>query len=280
MRKLPKPTDLPEKVFEKCISNVADPDLKRRLLTCKQEVISDSQAFELHAMNTTLHLITEKSIVGDNVDKKEMEKVYTSRMVPKKSPGRDYYDKLMTLPKNGICPLCGHRVVQTLDHHLPKAHHPSLVVTPINLIPACSDCNKSKLNSRPASPDEEPLHPYFDDIEDDRWLYADVIHGNPVSLRYYVDTPRHWDSTKAARVRNHFDSLKLSRLYSIQAATELADIKHHLSKLYHSAGLDAVRNQLLDSAESCEQQYINYWKTAMYHALAQDPWYHNTGVIQ
>lgn len=280
MRKLPKPTDLPEVVFEKCISNVADPELKRRLLTCKQEVISDSQVFEQHATNTTLHLIAEKTTVGDNVGKKELEKVYTFRMVPKKSPGRIYYDKLMTLPKNGICPLCGQRVVQTLDHHLPKAHHPSLVVTPLNLVPSCSDCNKGKRNSRPASPEEEPLHPYFDDIENEQWLYADVIHGNPVSIRYYVDTPSHWDSIKSARVQNHFDSLKLSRLYSIQAATELADIKHHLSKLYHSAGPDAVRIQLLDSAKSCEQQYLNYWKTAMYYALAEDTWYHNSGVIQ
>lgn len=279
MRKLPKPTDKPEVVFATCISKVRNSNLKLRLMSCEQEIIEDSRAFNRHAMTNTLHLIAEKNVIGNGVSKEEMEKVYTGRMVNKNSPGRMFYDKLITTPKNGICPLCGHRVVQTLDHHLPKAHHPSLVVTPTNLVPSCSDCNKSKLNSRPSSPDEEPLHPYFDDIEDDRWLYAQVIHGNPVSLRYYVSAPSHWDSTTANRVSNHFETLELSRLYSIQAATELADNKYRLSKLFYSAGPDVVRNQLLDSAESCEQQHLNYWKTAMYYALAQDQWYHNVGVL-
>ncbi|SFM51468.1 hypothetical protein SAMN03159341_14111 [Paenibacillus sp. 1_12] len=280
MRKLPKPTDQPEVVYTTCISRVRDPSLKIRLMTCKQEIIDDSLAFDQHATNNTLHLIAEKNVVGNNVLKNEMEKVYTDRMVGKTSPGRVYYDKLITAPKNGICPLCGHRVVQTLDHHLPKAHHPSLVVSPANLVPSCSDCNKSKLNTRPSSPDEEPLHPYFDDIEGDRWLYAEVIQGNPVAFQYFVSPPSHWDSVKANRVQNHFDTLELSRLYSIQAATELSDITYLLSKIYQTVGADAVRNQLSDSAESCEQQHLNYWKTAMYYALAQSTWFHTVGVNQ
>lgn len=280
MRKLPLPIDKPEVVFKACISKVRNPTLKRQLESCEQEIIKDSNTFIRHAKKNTLHLISEKSAVGNGVSKSEMEKVYTDRMAKKTAPGRAFYDKLITTPKNGICPLCGHRIVQTLDHHLPKAKHPSLVVSPVNLIPACSDCNKSKLDKQPSSPEEEPLHPYFDDIENDRWLYAEVIQGNPVSIKYFVKAPPEWDAVKAARVKNHFKSLELSRLYSIQAATELADIKHRLSRIFLLAGADAVREQLLDSAESCEHQHVNYWKTAMYYALAQDTWYHNIGVLQ
>ncbi|MEK4250339.1 HNH endonuclease [Paenibacillus sp. FSL W7-1287] len=272
--------DKTEVVFKACISKVKNHALKQQLESCEQEIIKDSKNFIRYAKRNMLHLIPEKSVVGNGVSKTEMEKVYTDRMAKKSAPGRAFYDKLITTPKNGICPLCGHRIVQTLDHHLPKAKHPSLVVSPINLIPACSDCNKIKLDKQPTSPEEEPLHPYFDDVENDRWLYAEVIQGNPISLRYHVKAPSQWDAVKAARVKNHFASLGLARLYSIQAATELADIKHRLNKLYHSSGPDAVRSHLLDSAESCEQQHLNYWKTAMYHALAQDTWYHNSGVNQ
>jgi 5-methylcytosine-specific restriction endonuclease McrA len=280
MRKLDKPTDRPEVVFAACISRVRNPDLKRRLISCEQEIINDSQAFEQHILRNTTHQIPEKTIVAGAVSKEEMEKVYTVRMAKKGAPGRVFYDKLITAPKNGICPLCGHRVVETLDHYLPKAHHPSLVVTPINLVPSCSDCNKSKLNARPSSCDEELIHPYFDDIENDRWLYAEVIQGNPVSLRYYVNAPDHWDTVKAKRVQKHFETLQLARLYSVQAATELGDMKYFLTKLYHMAGPDAVRQHLLDRAESCEKQHINSWKTAMYYALAQSLWFYMEGVIQ
>ncbi|WP_386081130.1 hypothetical protein [Terrilactibacillus laevilacticus] len=49
-------------------------------------------------------------------------------------------------------------------------------------------------------------------------------------------------------VKNHFETLELFRLYSIQAATELADTKQIFYKLYHSAGSVAVSKQFLDSA--------------------------------
>lgn len=278
MRKLDKPTDLPEVVFAACISRVRNRELKERLISCEQEIIDDTNKFEQNASIVSLHLIPEKSMVSGVVSKDEMEKVY-DRMVQKTNPGRIYYDKLITSPKNGICPLCGHRIVETLDHHLPKAHHPSLAVAPVNLIPACSDCNHAKLNFRPNSSEEEPIHPYFDDYESERWLYADVIQDNPVSLRYFVRPPIAWDDIRTKRITNHLKNLKLARLYSVQAATELGDMKHLFQKLFHTAGPSAVSNHLQDCAVSCEIQHKNYWKTAMYHALAECTWFHTEGVL-
>jgi hypothetical protein len=160
----------------------------------------------------------------------EMSAIYTGRMAKKGGPGRSIYDELMATPAHGRCPLCGHRQVSTLDHHLPKAHYPALAVAPVNLVPSCMDCNKAKTNTFPLASEDETLHPYFDDIEDDPWLRADVIHTAPAALRFYVDPPAEWDDTITARVRLHFKIIGLGALYAAQAAEEMLNIRHYLSQ--------------------------------------------------
>jgi hypothetical protein len=194
-------------------------------------------------------------------------------MVAKKSPGRDVYDKLMSLAYYGKCPLCGQRDVSTLDHYLPKAHYPALAVAPLNLVPACKDCNKAKLASLPASAEEEMLHPYFDDIDGDRWLYADVVEGAPAALRFRVDGPDDWDDILVARVTLHFETLGLGPLYAAQGADELLNIRHQLQTIFNAGGEQLVRDELLTRAESSRTARLNGWRVAAYEAYAQSDWF-------
>ena len=102
-----------------------------------------------------------------------MIKVYTNRMAKEGAPGRPVYNALKLAARR--CPLCGHRDVSTLDHYLPKTAFPLLCVTPSNLVPACSDCNKVKSDALPATAADQTLHPYFDDADQDAWLKAEVV---------------------------------------------------------------------------------------------------------
>lgn len=167
MKKLLKPNDSALDVFNACIDRVRDEDLKRRLIACSQEI--EDSSIEFDAKVSIAH--------------------YTSRMAKKLAPGRIYYDKLMSLPDHGRCPLCSQRVVSTLDHHLPKAHFPSLAVSPFNLIPACQDCNKTKSEDIPICSEEETLHPYYDDVEAFVWVKAKIRESIPVAIEFYVEPP-------------------------------------------------------------------------------------------
>ena len=215
--------------------------------------------------------------VSGQVSADEMVKVYTDRMVGKQSPGRIYYDKLKSTPPHGRCPLCGQRVVSTLDHHLPKANYPALAVTPINLIPSCNDCNKIKSNNIPTCAAEETLHPYFDDVEIDYWLKCTVIEETPVSVHFYADPPEHWDDLLSNRVRYHFTSLELSKLYVSHASEELISICTLMQNTFNSGGMLSVKELLLDTASSRATVFKNSWQTAMYIALANNDWYCNGG---
>jgi hypothetical protein len=129
---LDPPNHTATRTFKKCISRVRNQGLKARLENVTQEVVNASDEFAIAAANHSLHEITPADLVGGDVTVGEMEKVYTQRMAKKKSPGRDIYDDLITASAQGKCPLCGQRLVSTLDHHLPNACWASQSATCLN----------------------------------------------------------------------------------------------------------------------------------------------------
>lgn len=274
MRKLPKPNECVLEVFSDCISNIRNVELKSRLEACKDEIINASTDFEKKVMNNQTHMIQSNTKVADLVTNDEMSKVYTDKMAKKVAPGRKYYDKLLASPKNGICPLCGQRTVSTLDHYLPKKKYSVLAVTPINLIPACKDCNKDKGEKEFKSAFEETIHPYFDDIENEQWLFANIVEDEEIAITFYVKQPSSWNETLFKRVKRHFDIFKLNALYSSHAAEEICNIRYSLLKVYRNSGSEELKSYIKEFWDSNEDSHLNSWRTAMYRALYENDWFY------
>jgi hypothetical protein len=121
--------------------------------------------------------------------------------------------------------------------------------TPVNLVPACMDCNMNKTNATPTCAEEQTIHPYFDDIEDELWLTATVVEERPAALLFDVAPPAHWPDVLAARVQKHFSTFRLQYLYGVNAAREMAQQRGLLKKLHAGAGAADVRAYLQDQAE-------------------------------
>lgn len=277
MRKINKPDYNVETVFKACISLVKNKDLKDRLTLCIPFLNSSEQDFSQRFSKFEIYKISLQTLINGNVTTEEMEKVYTNRMAKKDSPGRLYYDKILASAPQGRCPLCGQRIASTLDHYLPKSEFPTLAVTPINLIPACSDCNKIKQNSIPANAKEQTLHPYFDDIELDVWLKAKIIHNNPCAFEFYIDPPDIWGALARQRIEYHFTQLEIQKLYSAHAAEELSNISKSLSNILEKGGGEGVRVFLQDAADSRKVVNKNSWQSAIYAAMANDQWFYDGG---
>jgi len=210
------------------------------------------------------------------VSASEMKDVYTSRMVPEPSRGRPIYDHIFEL-SGGRCPMCMHRDVRSLDHFLPKARYTILSVTPLNLIPCCSDCNKNKKSDAPAAAEEMTMHPYFDAFDHEPWLSAEVMQTQPAHFRFYVDAPGSWDATTTKRAEMHFDTFKLSDLYASEAANELLGIRWSLELVHGRTGEPGVTEYLVELALSRYLHRLNCWQTAMYRAMSKSPWFCSGG---
>jgi len=263
--------------FRTCVSKIRSAELRRRLISVEPDIAAASADYKLHAMNRTLNLIGASDSVGGIVTKDEMVNVYDRRMAAKKSPGRPIYDKIKLLPKGDRCPFCDQRNVSTLDHILPKGLYPTLAVTPLNLVGACMECNKAKLSIAPKNSDEVVLHPYFDDISGEQWLVARVVRQSPCAIIFDIKPPTSWDNLTETRARKQFILLKLSYLYSSEAARELANIRHNLDSHLEAGGPAAVRSELMRQWRSRRENRLNSWQTAMYEAIAHDSWFCNGG---
>ncbi|MES2011734.1 MAG: HNH endonuclease [Pseudomonadota bacterium] len=268
MRKLKKPTRDAKTVYELCISKVKKPALKAALAAISPTVQGEAASYEVRATAGNLHTMATFPNIG-GLTNKEFNKVYTSRMASPKAPGRAIYDEIFISSK--ICPLCGHGKVTTVDHHLPKAHYPALTVTPVNLVPACSDCNKLKDDVVSSVPTRQTIHPYYDDFDLDQWLFANINQVDHV-FEFHVKRPEIWSQTKYLRAKFHLKTFGLPTLFSLHAVEELNDRLLTLNKILAAGGSFAVKDDFLETAESCKNNHLNSWKTAMYQALADSPW--------
>jgi hypothetical protein len=247
--------------------------LAGRLAVATDSVVAASNEFDRAARGGTLHQIATHDIVAPDVTVKEMEKVYTQRMAKTGAPGRDIYDAIFSSSPQGRCPICTQRSVTTLDHYLPKAHYPSLAVVPLNLVPACSDCNKAKLAAVPTRVEEVALHPYYDDLGAEVWLHARVIERRPTAVRFSVVAPVAWDAVLSARVDHHFRALGLAALFASEAAEELINVRHQLKILQAADPDNGVRDDLRRRAESCAMARPNGWRAATYRAWHESDWF-------
>ena len=272
-----KPVHSARSAYTTCISRIQNPDLAARHAAATTTVVNAAARYDRAARRGTLHRIASTLMVAPDISTEEMGKVYTQRMARNGAPGRDIYDEIFSSSPQGKCPLCAQRPVATIDHHLPKAHYPTLAVAPLNLLPACSDCNKAKLDVIPACAEDVALHPYYDDLGDDEWLVAHVVQQQPTALRFRVVAPAAWTRVLEARVLNHFRSLELAALYASEAAQELINIRHQLVALRESDPVAGIRNELERRAISCADGQPNGWRAAAYKAWHESNWFCDGG---
>ncbi|MXP25635.1 hypothetical protein GRI39_06215 [Altererythrobacter indicus] len=271
-----KPDIAALETFDICIEGIRNPALKARLEGIRQQIEDADADFDIKGLAGQLYMIAQSADVigvGGAVTADEMVNLYKRHMSRQKSRGRTIYDKIMAAAAYGQCPFCGHLPVSTLDHFHGKAEYPVLAVTPVNLIPCCKDCNDYKGTAAALTPETQFLNAYYDDLTEDRWLYAQIIHGSPPGAIFSVIPPAHWGAVTTQRVARHFRELNLAKLYSSQSSRQLQNIRSSLSKNYAAGGAAAVQADLLERSDSCNVVAINSWEGALFEAAANDGWY-------
>jgi hypothetical protein len=277
MLRLPRPNREARETFSTCISQVRNQALRNRLVAATDSVTAMSAAFDQAALQANLHNFPSELTVGPDVTTDEMGRVYTQRMAKAGTPGRAVYDELLLAPQFSRCPICMNRSATTLDHYLPKSRFPALAVTPLNLVPACSDCNKAKLAAFPTAAEEVGLHPYYDDLGMERWLRARVVESQPSAVKFVVAAPAHWDAVLVARVKRHFKLFSLGALFSTEAAEELVSIRHQLKDLRRLNPENGVKQEMRRRAESADVGRPNSWRAATYYAWWNNDWFCDGG---
>lgn len=220
-------------------------------------------------------------VIG-NVTRADFKGLYTNQMVRTGKPARHFYDQLRVSVPNNRCPYCGIGAVETIDHFLPKGRYSSLSVLPLNLVPACRDCNTGKLDGITTA-ENISSHPYFEKqcVFLDEWLFASIIKSEIVHVTFHVEAPIVWPIEISRRVLNHFSEFDLSRRFSIQAAGRLTYYANLINGMLNGDASDALPTLLNLNIESELAAYgVNSWQVALAKAVAKDFWFCTTGYTQ
>lgn len=280
---VPRPDHDLETVYRQCVGNTQG--ARPRLLAALPEVLDAAERYEKAASSSTTHLLRAEDFQSKfgkiqdrhplNADH-ELKKTYSQRFAGTNGPGREIYDELVHAVDT--CPLCGHRPTGSLDHVLPKTTFPMLAVTPINLVPSCVKCNTTKLEGVARTPETVLLNPYFDDIDGDQWLIAEIQETRPVGIRFSVNPPEHWSDVTTERAQNHFCTFGLADLYAAQVGRMLTRFGHLIERTYRDqGGAEGLRLMLHEAGKGHRFPVMNTWEGAMFDALSKSDWYCNGG---
>jgi hypothetical protein len=257
-------------LFLTCVGQKRASALKNRLAAAAAFVATEAAQYNALAQQMNLYQFQAAARPAGTASHRELADLYDSTFARKGGAGRQTYDAILNSPSNGICPFCGHGVVSTLDHYLPKRPFGVLAVIPINLVPACKDCNHAKGNIRPLTDETQPLHPYFDDYNDERWLQARSTRAPRVTIEFFVQEIGSWSEMRRRRIAYHFELFDLARLFSVQSAVELVNMRKRLRDLFAVGGRQVVTQHLAEEAASRRAVFLNSWQAALYDALAAD----------
>lgn len=267
MRQL-TPSDLkPRAVFDACAKRTQDAILRTQLLACGPTIEAAASEYQRLAQKAALNAFPEAANYPLPAPAGEVRELYGR--VLRDGGERDIYDSIMRSAPQGICPQCGIGRVRTLDHYLPKGRFPELAVVPLNLIPTCRDCNFDKNDHH--SPDEGDyvFHPYFDNWDGYRLVFATIDYQPHVFVRYSIVRPENAPPAVVRRATTHFQVLNLAALYSMNAGASLAEIKVNCQRA-SAQGAISVRDFLRDQEAAALRNAPNGWRAAMYSAMSKD----------
>lgn len=246
MKSLPLPTVTTETVLAE-IGNSSRADALRlfaaELVDGQIEYLQNARVQEFRLTNKGHPSMT-------SADEAEVLWAWKQRLSAKSGSARFIYDKIRSSAPGNRCPLCLHRVVHDLDHFLPKSAYPRLSIVPANLVPICSDCNGAKGSFVASNAEEEPLHPYFDELGSEPWLDARLVEAPGLPVVFGIAPPPKWSSGLSQRVSAQFNRLGLAGLYGDEASSLLANIVGLLEVRLRDGGLGAVRLMLVEMADS------------------------------
>jgi hypothetical protein len=174
------------------------------------------------------------------------------------------------------CPYCDVGLVGSLDHYLPKTHYPDFSLTPMNLIPSCTDCNGKKKALAAPTQCDQVFHPYFDDLDEVTWLSAIIYDNNGITVKFEVRfNDNAVDPVLESKIINNFKIFKLAELYCAKASRDLQDHYHFHRDYAITEGAESLKVLLRQASESMDINFKNSWRGALYRALSESDWYCN-----
>lgn len=277
MRELSAPAFGVNDVLER-VSKTGRIATRQRIASAREALIRAESTYQVRGLGGALHLVA-KEVGGPlgQANDEDFLSFYENRMVDPKGRAHAFYERILYVD-DGICSLCGASSASEVDHYLPKESVGRLAIVPLNMIPACSECNGYKGEHTPTGRDDALIHPYFDNFRQVGWLEAVVRDGDPLPW-FSVRLAAGVTSVDGTRIRRQFELLRLNVLYSRLSGGVLPEYRQNLTRSLGGSHLSGARRIWLErKAIDLEEDFgVNFWKTVALRAWAASDWFIKEG---
>ncbi|MDR6485714.1 5-methylcytosine-specific restriction endonuclease McrA [Chryseobacterium vietnamense] len=272
MKSISRPAETVDNILDVFLSDNVNESTRNQINTNRLPLTFLENEYITKVQDNSLFEVSRGIPASLTVTKESLVSYYEYRMLNRPN-ARFFYDWLILSAPFNICPYCNVKTVKTIDHFLPKSEYPYLSVTPVNLVPSCRDCNTEKMISYPINKETQTFHPYFDIVDTEPWIVAELIIGEPLSFTYKVSRLAHWDDNKFNRSVNHFNAYNIHELFANEANRELRTrqltLKNHLQR-----SRDELRYHLEETYLGCLNSVgMLDWQTIMYKCLMDDDYF-------
>ncbi len=234
---------------------------KRRLVADETNIQAEEAALRA-AVATHSHRAVAASATSSTV-RADMKWLYENRLRDS-GPGRELWDEIVGLAGR-LCPYCHLSKPRTVEHSFPQSSYPRLAVDPLNLVPACRDCNiERNVGHRSIT-----ISPYFDIwVVQHPWLRASVIDStHPEDLRFEVVRHAAFSSDQWDALKQFVKDVNLLDRYVGLAIEAFSEFVTGLRITYPAPSLLDAERSLQDKVESHLGSFgINRWQTVAFEA--------------
>ncbi len=264
--------DLPaidhDSVFEASKLRFQDVAFTKRLSDGKADVLHLGKEYIALGSIGRLSEISSSKSVPPHIEGGDMQTLYKSGLLRKKSEARRFYEKMRLSSPFRVCPFCLHRTVKTLDHYLPKEKFGAYAVLPANLIPCCRDCNSEKDQYASQDVEQNLLHPYFDNVDIFDWLGCEIETAEGFCTPTFFVRSSAIDEPNLSRLITQMEKLELFELFDVEGGRELNDMAETIVDVYRASGRLGVAALCSSMARSRGKLARNYWRAVLWRTAA------------
>lgn len=244
-----------------CIARMQSGNRRSRIEADDANIVTEEIAARSAISSGMQHLLTPGP--PDALVSADMKWFYENRLRDS-AAGREIYEKMLRLSQKR-CPFCHLSKPRTLEHSFPQSAFPRLSIEPLNLVPACRDCNFE----RNVGHGHITISPYFDHwVMQMKWLRAEVLDPRrPEDLEYSLVRPAAMTTQQWAALRQFSIDVNLFSRYTDESIDAFRSLVSDLRTIFGAPSESDTYAALAIKVSSSRKEYgINRWQTAAFEA--------------
>lgn len=271
MRKLDHPPFTVRDVLNQAVRQAHQPRRAKLQNPGLEGALAGAEAiYALCMTSSAASSIPKSSDIAGVLNESEAKYVYDS-LRRLKYGGMTMADAIFRLARFGKCAYCGHGTPIQLDHYLPRSSYVEYSFCPLNLVPACANCNSTALKGAcpPTGPQDTFFHPYYDNPDDGRWLFVSMVVGSDgLEVKVDVRRPAGWPIDKFQRVEYTFQKLQLSKVYAQDVISEISARREILGDIFKSGAAAGLQSFFAEQGAQYAKGNPNAWIRVAYEYLS------------